>query len=178
MSEPQLRRYRLLIVPGGNFESIGNSLTATSTLNIHNAVHDGLNYLGICAGAFVASNSTHHGLNLTAGARFGFYAAEARGIRKTAVAVSDSSGHTLDQYWEDGTQLSGWGAVVHNYTHGTPAAVEGTFGKGWVILTGVHFEAPASWRAGLNFRSPADINNAQAATLIRAALNGESLAHF
>ena len=31
ISESQLREYRLLIVPGGNFESIGNSLTSTTT---------------------------------------------------------------------------------------------------------------------------------------------------
>jgi hypothetical protein len=110
MSESQIRQHRLLIVPGGNFESIGNSLTFSTTANIHNAVANGLNYLGICAGAFFAGNSPYNGLNLTAGARFGFYAAEARGIRKVPVPVTAAGGQTLDQYWEDGPQLTGWGA--------------------------------------------------------------------
>src|SRR5262249_42117581 len=57
MSESQLRAYRLLIVPGGNFEQIGNGLTPNATANIRNAVHGGLNYLGICAGAFLAGDS-------------------------------------------------------------------------------------------------------------------------
>jgi glutamine amidotransferase-like uncharacterized protein len=178
MSETQIRQYRLLIVPGGNFEHIGKSLTSSTTANIHNAVQKGLNYLGICAGAFFAGNSPFKGLNLTSGARFGFYAAEAQGIRKAPVAVTAAGGQTLDQYWEDGPQLTGWGSVVGKYPDGTPATVEGTFGDGWIILTGVHPEAPASWRRGMDFRTPVEIDTAYAATLIRAALNRELLPHF
>lgn len=54
MSEPQLMAYRLMIVPGGNYITIGDSLTPGTTTNIHNAVQSGLNYLGICAGAILA----------------------------------------------------------------------------------------------------------------------------
>jgi hypothetical protein len=56
--------------------------------------------------------------------------------------------------------------------------VEGPFGKGWAILTGVHPEAPANWRRGMEFRTPADLDNAYAARLIRAALNRELLPHY
>lgn len=178
MSESQLREYRLLIVPGGNFESIGKNLTTSATTNVRSAIGGGLNYLGICAGAFFAGNSPYNGLNLTSGARFGFYAAEAQGIRKTAVAITAAGGETLDQYWEDGPQLAGWGAVVAKYPDGSPAIVEGTFGSGWVILTGVHPEAPADWRRGMEFRTPANIDQAYAARLIRAALKRETLAHY
>jgi glutamine amidotransferase-like uncharacterized protein len=178
MSEPRIRAYRLLIVPGGNFEYIGNSLTPGTTANIREAVRNGLNYLGICAGAFFAGNSPSNGLNLTAGARFGFYAAEARGIRKAPVSVAAAGGQTLDQYWEDGPQLTGWGAIVGKYPDGTPAIAEGTFGNGWMILTGVHPEAPPSWRREMDFRTPVDVDNAYAVTLIRAALNREALPHY
>ena len=178
MSESQIREYRLLIVPGGNFVEIGNSLTSSATAHIRSAIQNGVNYLGICAGAFFAGNSPYNGLNLTSGSRFGFYAAEARGIRKAAVPIILAGGRTFDQYWEDGPQLRGWGAVIGKYPDGTPAIAEGTFGSGWVILTGVHPEAPASWRRGMNFKTPADIDNAYAATLIRAALTRESLPHY
>ena len=47
-----------------------------------------------------------------------------------------------------------------------------------MILTGVHPEAPASWRHGMDFRTPINVDNAYAATLIRAALNRESLPHY
>ena len=36
MNGSQLRAYRLLIVPGGNFEQIGTNLTPTATANIRN----------------------------------------------------------------------------------------------------------------------------------------------
>ncbi len=178
MSESQIQEYRLLIVPGGNFERIGKNLTSSTTANIRNAVRNGLNYLGICAGAFFAGNSPYNGLNLTSGPRFGFYAAEAQGIRKAPVAITTAGGQTLDQYWEDGPQLTGWGAVVGKYPDGTAAIAEGTFGSGWMILTGVHPEAPASWRHGMHFGTPVDIDSAYAATLIHAALNRELLPHY
>jgi hypothetical protein len=74
--------------------------------------------------------------------------------------------------------LTGWGAVVDKYPDGMPATVEGSFGNGWVILTGVQPEAPASWRRGMDFMAPAEIDNAYAATLIRAALNRLWLPHY
>ena len=92
MSELQIRGFRLLIVPGGNFIDIGNSVTSTTTANIRSAVRNGLSYLGICARAFFAGNSPYNGLNLTSGVRFSFYAAESRGIRKAAVAVAAAEG--------------------------------------------------------------------------------------
>lgn len=178
MSESQLRGYRLLIVPGGNFVDIGNSLTPSTTANIRNAVQNGLNYLGICAGGFFAGDSPYNGLNLSSGVRFHFYAAENRGIRKAAVAIAGPGAAPLDQYWEDGPEFTGWGSVVGKYPDGTPAIVEGTFGKGLVILAGVHPEAPAMWRRGMTFATPAGVDNAYAATLMNAALNGAPLPHY
>ena len=178
MGESQIRSHRLLIVPGGNFVDLGNSLTPRTAANIRDAVQNGLNYLGICAGAFFAGNSPYNGLNLTAGVRFPFYSAENRGIRKTAVPIAAAGAPTLDQYWEDGPQFTGWGAVVGKYPDGTPAIVEGAFGSGWVVLTGVHPEAPAAWRRGMTFTTPAGVDNAYAATLIRAALNRSPLPHY
>jgi glutamine amidotransferase-like uncharacterized protein len=178
MGESEIRTSPLLIIPGGNFVDIGNSFTAATTTNIRSAVRNGLNYLGICAGAFFAGNSPYNGLNLTSGVRFGFYSAENRGIRKATVPIAVAAGPTLDQYWEDGPQLTGWGAVVGKYPDGTPAIVQGTFGSGWVILTGVHPEAPAGWRRGMTFATPASVDNAYAATLIQAALNRTPLAHY
>jgi len=179
MDPSQIRQFRLLIVPGGNFVEIGNSLTPDATANLRKAVEDGMNYLGICAGGFFAGkyDPPYNGLNLTSGVRFDFYAAERRGIRKAVVSIAVAGAPTLDQYWEDGPEFTGWGTVVGKYPDGTPAIVEGTFGSAWVILSGVHPEAPASWRQGMTFHTPASVDNAFAGTLIRAALNRISLAH-
>jgi glutamine amidotransferase-like uncharacterized protein len=178
LTESELRAYRLLVVPGGNFEQIGNGLDAGTTARLRSAIGNGLNYLGVCAGAFFAGHSPYNGLDLTSGVRFPFYAAEDRGIRKTAVAVSTPDGPTLDHYWEDGPQLAGWGEVVAKYPDGTPAVAQGSFGEGWVILTGVHPEALESWRHGMKFTTPASASHAYAATLIDAAVNRRRLPHY
>jgi glutamine amidotransferase-like uncharacterized protein len=178
MSESQLMAYRLMIVPGGNYLTIGNSLTRAATTNIHNAVQGGLNYLGICAGGLLAGNASCNSLNLASGVRFGFYAVVNRGIHKAVVPIEAAGAPPLEHYWEDGPQFSGWGDVVGKYPDGTPAVVEGTSGKGWVILCGVHPEAPEAWRRGMSFTTPANQANDYAGTLIDAALHGTSLPHY
>ena len=178
MSESQLRAYRLLLVPGGNFEEMGKALAPATPANVRLAVTGGLNYLGICAGAFLAGNSPFHGLNLTGGVAFPFYAAEAQGIRKSAVWVQAAGEPPLQHYWEDGPALTGWGDVIGKYPDGTPAIVEASVGEGWVILSGVHPEAPESWRRGMTFLTPASLDNMYAAKLIDAALQRTRLAHF
>ena len=178
MSESQLMAYRLLIVPGGNFITMGKSLTPGTTSNIRNAVQGGLNYLGICAGGLLAGDGSYNNLNLTSGVRFDFYAAVNQGIHKTAVAIAGVGTPVLEHYWEDGPQFTGWGAVVGKYPDGTPAVVEGASGKGWVILCGVHPEAPANWRGGMTITTPASVDNAYARRLIDAALHRTSLPHY
>jgi len=180
MNESQLTAYRLMIVPGGNFIDMAKSLTPRTTANIHNAVQGGLHYLGICAGAFLAGDGkgSYNSLNLTSGVRFGFYAAEKQGVRKAAVAIASVGTRAIEHYWEDGPELTGWGAIVGTYPDGTPAVVEGPSGKGWVILTGVHPEAPESWRRGMTFTTPASVSNAYAGTLIQAALDRTWLPYY
>src|SRR5436190_20019754 len=53
MSAAQLMAHRLVIVPGGNFMDMSASLTPRTMAMIHDAVQGGVNYLGICAGAFL-----------------------------------------------------------------------------------------------------------------------------
>ncbi len=180
LEESAISEYRLLIVPGGNFVDMGNSLTAGTTANVRNAVKGGLNYLGICAGGFLAGSlpPPYHSFDLSSGVKFGFYSAAKNGTRKAAVRITTAKGPALDHYWEDGPQLSGWGDVIGKFPDGTPAVVEGSVGKGWVILTGVHAEAPANWRRGMAFNTPVSADTAYARTLIVAALNRSTLPHY
>jgi glutamine amidotransferase-like uncharacterized protein len=179
MSQSELAAYKLFLVPGGNSISIGEGLTSTATNNVHNAVTlDGLHYLGICAGGFFGGYSEYNGLNLTSGVWFNFFEDYYDGIDKAAVEIAAPNGNKLDQYWQEGPQFTGWGNIVGKYPDGTPAIVEGQSGKGWVILSGIHAEAPTSWRYEMTFTTSVQTDNAYAYTLIEAALNGTSLAHF
>ena len=181
MSEATMKSYKLFLMPGGDAITISKNLNKTTTTSLHNAiVNDGLHYLGICAGGFFAGSSGIYSyLNLTpVGVWFNYYADEFKGIHKEAVEVRGGDGVTLDQYWENGPQFSGWGQVVGKYPDGTPAVTEGKSGKGWVILSAVHAEATQSWRTGMNFTTSVAVDNAYAQTLVTAALNGTSLPHF
>lgn len=178
MSQTQLATCHLLIIPGGNYLIMGNSLTANTTTNVHNAVQGGLNYLGICAGGLLAGDAPCHNFNLTAGVRFGFYAVVNQNIHKAVAKISYPGTAPLEQYWEDGPQFAGWGEAVGKYPDGTPAIAQGAAGKGWVLLCGVHAEAPETWRKGMSFATSANEDNAYARTLIEAALNETALPHY
>jgi len=179
MGQADLMRYQLLIMPGGNFVEMGKGLTKGTVANIRYAVQHGVNYLGICAGGFLAGSSAYYnGFNLISGVTFGFYSAENKDIHKAALAITSPGSATLEQYWEDGPQLSGWGLVVAKYPDGTPAVTEGNCGSGFVLLTGIHAEAPEYWRGGMVFNTPATTDNAYAAMLINAALNSKALPHY
>ncbi|HTH46408.1 MAG TPA: BPL-N domain-containing protein [Candidatus Limnocylindria bacterium] len=178
LSEARLRAYRLFIIPGGNYLTMGDGLTTSATAKVREAVQQGVNYLGICAGGLLAGQTGRNSMNLTAGVKFGFYAVVNRGLHKGVVAVAGPGSPALEQYWEDGPQFTGWGAVVGKYPDGTPAVVQGTSGKGWVVLCGVHPEAPEHWRRGMNFTTPAGEDHAYARRLIEAALNATPLPQY
>lgn len=178
MSESQLMAYRLMVVPGGNYITIGNDLTPETTQRIRSSVQRGVNYLGICAGGLLAGKAESNSLNLTSGVKFGSYAVVNRGIHKAAVPVACVDSPVIEHYWEDGPQFTGWGLVVGKYPDGTPAIVEGSCGKGWVILCGVHPEAPESWRRGMTFSTTASAANDYAGTLVDAALHGTRLPYY
>lgn len=178
MTQDQLSLYTLLIMPGGNFETIGRNLRRTTSIRIRESVASGMNYLGICAGAFFAGASPYNGLNLTGGVHFPFYALEHQGIRKAAVPIATPDGQQVEHYWEDGPSLTGWGEAIARYPNGEPAAVQSHFGEGWVVLTGFHPEADASWRAGMPFSSTVNDANAYAATLVHAAHDGAALPQY
>jgi len=178
MPPSALRKYRLIIVPGGDFVAMAKNMSGPTAASIRSAVRYGVSYFGICAGGFLAGRVYDDGLELAPGTKFGFYSAATRGIRRAPVRIATADGHTLEQYWEDGPQFTGWGAVIGKYPDGAPAIVEGRAGRGRVILIGVHAEAPESWRKGMRFATPVQADNDYAAGLIRAALNGQPIAHY
>jgi hypothetical protein len=179
MTQAELANYKLFIVPGGDSIKIGRNLSSKATSTVRTAVQqNGLNYLGMCAGGFFGGFSKYNGLNLTSGVWFAFYSDYNKGIHKESVMVSRPGQSALDIYWQNGPELSNWGKVVGKYPTGKPAIVEGNWGNGFVILSGVHPEAPASWRTGMNFKTPLDVDLAYAATLVKAALNRTMLPHY
>jgi glutamine amidotransferase-like uncharacterized protein len=176
MTAEQFAHVDLLIMPGGNFEEMGRELDPATPKRVRDAVRGGTNYLGICAGALIAGNAPGHGFDLT-GTRFGFFADSRLGTRKETVTLANSDGTRFKTYWEDGPELSGWGEPLARYADGTPAVVQGKLGTGWVVLTGVHLEAPEKWYDGLEPGQPT-VSRAKAARLVHAAFIGEALPYL
>jgi len=174
----QLSEYKLIIIPGGNFIEMGKNLTTGTTRNIQTAVHSGLNYLGICAGGFLAGNTRKNSFKIAGDVQFKFYSAEDKGIRKAAVAVTNADGIMIEHYWEDGPEFGGWGEVVSKYPDGTPATVQGSYGLGWIVLTGIHSEAPESWRKEFHFSSPIAASHQYAGRLIKSAMEKTTMGIF
>jgi hypothetical protein len=164
MTKAELGGYKLIVVPGGNSIEIGQSLNGSTAANLRGAVQQyGVHYLGLCAGAFFGAHSSYNGVDLTGGVSF-------------EISLPDRA--PLNIYWEDGPQLSGWGEVVGKFPDGTPAIVQGRSGKGFVIFTGVHPEAPANWFGPMMLQASVNVDQAYAGTLIKAALTGVPLPHF
>jgi Biotin-protein ligase, N terminal len=196
MSVANLYAYKLLIIPGGNSITIGKNISTTATANIKTAVRTyGLHYLGVCAGAFLASWAGSSGYNdiylLDNDIWFDLFRDSSCGtnnILLTSETLSLADGSTIAVYWEDGPQLTPqqggpWGTVVAKYPNGQPAIIQGLAGKGWTLLQGVHPEAPRSWGCGsgctCNFGNTTQAEDfAYSATLISAALNGTVLPHY
>jgi hypothetical protein len=120
MNESALGAYRLLIVPGGNFETIGRHLTSNTLATVHGAVQGGLGYLGVCAGAILAGHNRYYdrSFDLASGAEFDFYADTKRGVHKAAVAISGPGTATHEEY------AAGWTPsrrLPHRGRHRRPA---------------------------------------------------------
>jgi glutamine amidotransferase-like uncharacterized protein len=177
MSKATIGSYKMIVWPGGNSIDMGNSLTASATALVRNAVvQTGVSYIGFCAGAFMAESSTEYNVFNLAGTWFDFYQANVTNMVWTTFA----NGFQRDLVYWDGPEIDGFGSVIAKYPNGQSAIAEAWVGKGFVVLSGVHPEAPADWRVG--FASPdvdgvaADV--AFATTLLNAAISKTLLAHF
>jgi glutamine amidotransferase-like uncharacterized protein len=178
MTAAQFASYGMFLVPGGTANTMSNSLTSSTIQLIQNAVsQDGMGYLGICAGAFLAGNYGSWGLALTSNG-FNYYVAESQGITEEAVQVSFPDGSQKGLIWYGGPKLDGFGSVVGKYPDGTIAIAQETSGKGFVLLSGVHPEAPASWRVGMTGADGTAEDFAYVVTLVQATLAHSPLPSF
>jgi hypothetical protein len=169
--------YKMIVFPGGDSIQMGDSLTTATTALVKTAVSQyGVSYIGFCAGAFMAESSTLYNVFNLAGTWFDFY--DATLIDMVWTTFPDGSQRDL-VYWE-GPYLTDFGSVIAKYPNGQSAIAESKVGKGFVLVSGVHPEAPADWRDGMAHVDedgvPPDV--AYAGTLLNAAYTQTMLPHF
>lgn len=176
MPRTTIASYKLIVMPGGNSIDMGKSLTYAATANVRSAVKDyGISYIGFCAGAFMAESSTMYNVfNLTP-SYFDFYNYNVINIVRTTHA----DGRQRDLVYWQGPWVNGFGTVVAKYPNGRAAIAQGKSGRGYVIVSGVHPEAPADWRYGMSADGDgveADVNYTR--VLINAAITKTALPRF
>ena len=156
MSLSTLKNYKMILIPGGNSNVINSALTTATMIRVRQAVRDGgVNFLGICAGAFDAvgvdtfSNSTaYYGFAVAEGAYLKHWYPNGNSILITAIVpivFADKSSRYM-MWWDGPTTPEFSGGVVARYPDGKPAISQKFSGAGFVIVSGVHPEAPASWQ--------------------------------
>ncbi|HEU5122492.1 MAG TPA: hypothetical protein VFW05_00355 [Verrucomicrobiae bacterium] len=65
--------------------------------------------------AILAGQTIGKSFNLTHPVKFELYAAVNRGIHKSAVPIAGAGIPTIEHYWEDVPEFTGWGSVVGKY---------------------------------------------------------------
>jgi glutamine amidotransferase-like uncharacterized protein len=177
MSRAQYDEYGLILWPGGDSIAMGSALSKETTGHIHDSiVLDGVSYLGFCAGAFMAETSSLYNTFKLATTYFNFYDQGAIGV----VNIAFPGGMSDEIVYWDGPQLSGWGQVVAKYPSGDPAIVQDFVGRnhGFVMLSGVHPEAPLTWDVPGYVEGQQTPDNTVAVSLVSAALNKAPLSHY
>lgn len=142
-----LDAYSLLIIPGGDAPTITASMSATTHAKLRTAVQErGLNYLGFCAGAWLAvapapepGQDTSYGIGLVdlpLEEQTIFYKQQ-KHFTITQAVFPDGS--RRDMLWYGGPITPDVpGAVVARYPDGKPAISQLHSGNGFVIVSGLH----------------------------------------
>lgn len=162
MTLEQLKQYSLIIVPGGKASTISSGLSGAARLRVRQAVRDfGVSYLGICAGAWAAVG-TQANSNAVA----------------DVVPVQFADGRSRQLVWYGGPATPEWaGGVVARYSDGKAAISQAYSGKGFVVLSGPHPEAPQGWRNTAG-NDPDGLDYDITKELIVSALNRQPMHHY
>ncbi|MBU6375499.1 MAG: hypothetical protein KGQ59_05845 [Bdellovibrionales bacterium] len=188
MSLDQLAAFRVMVFPGGSGGTIAGSLNTDARLRVRQAVRDrGVGYVGFCAGAWIAvgpeaegDSVASYGLAVAKGAVLPYYTVTPGQSNPTAamipVTFSDQSKREL--VWWGGPSTPEWSSgVIARYPRGEPAISETWSGKGLVVISGPHPEAPEGWRATAG--SDADgLDFGIAIAMISAAMSGQPMAAY
>ncbi|MGZ3697454.1 MAG: BPL-N domain-containing protein [Bdellovibrionota bacterium] len=187
MTVDQMANYGVFIVPGGSGGTEAGSVSAATHANLREAVQKrGLNYIGFCAGAFVAvapapkaGGDVSYGFGIVDGPELNYAFYENQGQDLTMSLESFPDGTTKDLLYYGGPVTPNVaGGVIAKYSDGTPAISEMFSGNGFVVLSGVHPTATASTLSGLGLSSTDGAHTDFAFQLINAALHQQKLPAF
>ena len=187
MSVQDLSAYGVIVWPGGHANRMTNSLTLATRRNIQSAVRDaGVSFAGFCAGAWMGvgddiplAGELDIGFALLPGKLLLEYFPDGKEPTAAMVMTTFGDGSKRDLVWYGGPITPNIpGGVVAKYPDGSPEITQAFSGKGFVILTGTHPEAPQGWRDGNGITDSDGLDYELAGKLVTAALLQQALPVF
>lgn len=191
MSLDELEQFGTIIWPGGYGNQMSDSLATSTITKVRTAVRErGVNYVGFCAGSFVAVSPTpadgarpEYGLSIVNGSRLKYYYLEQEFVDKGKA----SQDWTMTNYsFADGTERAVlWyggpvtpdvsGHVVARYPNGDAAITQLWSGNGLVLLSAGHPTASNAIYSSFGLTDPDGLDHDIAWKLIRAAVTQRPL---
>ena len=169
------------IQPGGYASVAARALGNEGMDLIRNFVKDGGGYVGFCAGGFLATNiigtTRNKGLGIVEGKSAPYKAYRRRGITLENTKWLSPAGEQERQiYWEGGAyfklpRTQTVEAMAWYQRTGQIASVKTHFGAGKVYVTGLHPEAPQSWRDDVKLDDQDGLDYDLAVEMIHWVLN-------
>jgi glutamine amidotransferase-like uncharacterized protein len=155
ITQAALKTAKIWIQPGGNAIEAAELMTAEQKALLRNFVAQGGSYLGICAGAFLADHFADDfnqvpGLGLIPGVSLDFLPGNIDDL------ILQVTWHSVPRYlyFQAGATFKFDNSrpvqIIARYADGRPAVVQFPYGKGTVVLSGPHPEAPKDWKTQLN----------------------------
>jgi glutamine amidotransferase-like uncharacterized protein len=166
------------IHPGGTAYDAAIAMNDDQKRLVRNFVNRGGGYAGFCAGAFLAGTTTDDEDNEPQAAGFGFlnYSVPERTPGETSyLPISWDEFGERHVFFEDGPYFvtNKHSIDIAQYSDGSLAAITTWHGRGNVVLSGVHPEAPLSWGSEISLIDPDGKDTEVAAHLIWMALPDE-----
>ena len=167
---------KVWVQPGGKSGSASNAMGAANREILKKFIADGGGYVGFCAGAFLTTPKVGE----TRVAGLGIIDGRTRVYRKAKGYPSVEKMITPDgfrfHYWEGGpwfqfTNSQAAKVTVKSRYNTTNAinAVESTYGKGRISVSGTHPEAPQWWYDDSNIVDTDGLDNQIAADMVKWA---------
>ncbi len=169
-----LRQAALWIQPGGDAIEVARLLSPQQKQWLRDFVNAGGGYIGFCAGAFLAdakvdNENTVEGLGFIPGTT-----RDRRTDGKALMLALDWRGKPRHVYFEGGAYFefpnNAPVNVIATYEDGKPATIAVRYGRGRVVVTGPHPEAPDSWKEAAGLEDPDGPDFDLADDMLRSAL--------
>ena len=186
LTPEQLADFGAIVWPGGYAGEMSDSIQPATRQRLHDAVNNnGVGFVGICAGAFIAVSPAAKsgeagpawGLSIMDAPILDYYHLTDEGVDDQMVDIVFPNNQHRQMVWWGGPKTPEYpGGVVARYADNKDPAISETWaGKGLMVISGPHPEAPQSWRDKLGLTDSDGLDQDTAAQLISAAMFAKPL---